>query len=81
MTQTKLGSLIEACMNVAIGFFISLGLAAIVYPIMGHSFTFGENLTITFIFTAASILRGYAVRRWFNKKMHEAALKLSGELK
>lgn len=75
--QSKLESFLEACMNTGVGFFMSLALSAVVYPLFGHSFTFSQNVKITVIFTAASILRGYAVRRWFNARIHAAASRMA----
>lgn len=79
MNQTRLGSLIEAVINVAIGFVVSVALTAIVLPAYGHAVTFSHNLQITTIFTVASILRSYALRRWFNARIHRAAIRLTME--
>ena len=79
MNQTRLGSLIEAVINVAIGFIVSLILTAVVLPAYGHAVTFAENLQITAIFTVASIARSYCVRRWFNARIHKAASRLAGK--
>jgi hypothetical protein len=75
--QTRLSSLIEAVINVAIGFVVSLVLTALVLPAYGHAVTWSENLQITGIFTISSILRSYAVRRWFNARIHAAARALA----
>lgn len=75
--QTRLSSLIEAIINVAIGFVISLALTALVLPAYGHEVSFSQNLQITGIFTISSILRSYALRRWFNARIHRAALRLA----
>lgn len=80
MEQTKLGSLIEACINTAIGFVISLLLAMIVYPMFGHRFTMAQNFWITVIFTIASIARGYAVRRWANARIRSAAQRMAASV-
>lgn len=77
--QTRLGSLIEAVINVAIGFVVSMALNAIVLPAYGHAVTFSHNLQITAIFTVASIVRSYALRRWFNARIHRAAVRLTME--
>lgn len=77
--QTRLSSLIEATINVAIGFAVSLALTALVLPAYGHAVTFSENLQITSIFTVSSILRSYAVRRWFNARIHAAAQRIAAE--
>lgn len=77
MNQTRLGSLIEACINTAIGFFGSIALSLIVYPMFGHTFTIAQNIGITVIFTVWSVLRGYAIRRWFNARIHATAQRLA----
>jgi len=65
--QTKTLSLIEAITRTLIGFIVSLIVQLIIYPIMGIQVTIEQNLTITTVFTIVSILRGYLVRRFFNK--------------
>lgn len=77
MTQTRLGSLIEACINVAIGFVLSVAITAMVLPAYGHAVTLGENLQITSIFTVASIARSYFLRRWFNNRIRQAAERMA----
>ena len=65
--QTKKYSLIESITNTLVGFIVSLLIQLIIYPTMGIPVTFTQNIVITFIFTIASILRGYIVRRMFNR--------------
>lgn len=60
-------SIIETITGVAVGFLVSMILSYIVYPLHGHSFTLAQNVSITVIFTVASIARGYLVRRAFNR--------------
>ncbi len=64
--QSKRMSLIETISGTAIGFFVSLVLVNIVLPFYGFNVGMGQSLGITSIFTVASILRGYGVRRLFN---------------
>lgn len=64
--QNKKMSLIETITSTAIGFFISLVLVNIVLPFYGFDVKLGQSVAITVIFTVASILRGYGVRRLFN---------------
>ena len=77
MMQTRLSSLIEAVINVAIGFVVSLLLTAVLLPAYGHHVTWAENLQITGFFTIASILRSYVIRRFFNAQIHRAARSLA----
>ena len=73
MNQTRIGSLIEACMNVLIGFLVSIVVTAIVLPAYGHPVSWGDNLQITGIFTVTSIVRTYFLRRFFVARLHAAA--------
>ena len=65
MTQRRITSLAEAVASTAVGFAVSVVLTALVLPAYGHAVTIGDNVQITAIFTAASIARGYWVRRMF----------------
>lgn len=67
--QTKKYSLIESITNTFVGFMVSLLIQLAIYPAMGIPVTFSQNIVITFVFTLASILRGYLIRRFFNKKL------------
>lgn len=64
--QTRRQSLIESVVGMFIGLAVSMLLGLVVYPAHGHSFTLAQNASITAIFTVASLLRGYSVRRFFN---------------
>ena len=66
MKQTKLQSFMETCVSTAIGFGISYVTSYAVLPLFGFPVSHGQNLAITCIFTAISLLRGMFVRRLFN---------------
>lgn len=66
MSQSRLHSFIEAWASTVIGFIMSMVLSAVVFPAFGHAFTLMQNFWITLIFTVASIIRTYMIRRWFN---------------
>lgn len=66
MTQKRLHSLVETVASTVVGFLLSMLLTALVMPAFGYHVTTEDNLAITTIFTAASVLRGYAMRRLFN---------------
>ena len=80
MTQTRLGSFIEACINVAIGFAINFVANLVILPLIGFQISVGQNLFIGVLYTIISVARSYAVRRWFNARIHRAALRLAGEV-
>lgn len=64
--QSKRQSLIETVAGVAVGFVVSMLLTMVVFPLHGHTFSMAQNVSITVIFTLASVARGYGVRRFFN---------------
>jgi len=59
--QTRRVSLVEAVVNVAVGFWVAVGVQALVFPL------FGIDLSIAAIFTAVSIARSYLMRRLFER--------------
>lgn len=77
MTQTRLGSLIEACINVVIGFWINFAANLVILPLFGWQVTVTQNLALGAIYTGISIARSYAVRRWFNARIATAAARLA----
>ena len=64
--QTRSMSALEAVTSTAVGFAVSLALTFTVLPAFGYAVTASHAWGITAIYTAASILRSYAVRRAFN---------------
>lgn len=72
--QTRLGSLTEAMVNVAIGFGINYVMNLVILgAIMGLPITLLDNLYIGLLFTGVSVARSYVVRRWFNGREKVAA--------
>lgn len=65
--QTRLQSLLEAWINVIIGYFVALAAQIIVFPCYGIEVSISQNLQIGLIFTIVSIARSYVVRRLFNR--------------
>lgn len=74
--QSKRSSFVEALLNTAIGYVISLAVQLVAYPAFGHSFTLAQNLGLGVVFAAVSLIRGYVIRRWFNKYIHRLAQKV-----
>ncbi len=77
MNQTRLGSLIEAIVNVVIGFGINFAANLYVLPWFGFNVTAGQAFGIGVIFTAISIARSYAIRRWFNAHLHRLSQRVA----
>jgi hypothetical protein len=71
MSQSRIGSMAETLLNIAIGFAVSVVITALVLPAYGHHVTLGDNISITTIFTVASVIRSYLVRRFFNYWSHK----------
>lgn len=78
MTQTRLGSLIEVCINIAIGFAINWIANIYILPLYGFNITGGQAFSLGLLFTAISVVRSYIIRRWFNALLHRAAQRVAG---
>lgn len=65
--QSRLSSLVETVIGITIGFIVSLIITAWLLPAYGHPVSWTDNMQITGIYTVASIVRGYLVRRAFNR--------------
>jgi hypothetical protein len=68
--QTRRQSMIEALVGTGIGFIVALMSQVFIMYWYGLPSTFGQDVGITLFFTGISILRGYAVRRYFNWRWH-----------
>lgn len=66
--QTKTNSIIESITNTGIGLLTTLIFSPIIYSMIGMEYTYKQLGMATVLFTILSIVRGYVVRRWFNKK-------------
>lgn len=65
--QNKKQSLIEAIVATIIGLFTSFIIQIFLYPLMGIPISFSQNIIITLVFCLVSIIRGFLVRRMFNR--------------
>lgn len=72
MSQTRLGSFLEALVNTLVGLVVSLVSTIFIMPIVGVHTTMGQNLELTMYFTLVSIARSYLLRRYFNARLHAA---------
>jgi hypothetical protein len=64
--QTPRQSIIEAWSNILIGFTVNWVMNFLLLPLVGAHFTAGENFALGWIYTAVSIVRQFAIRRWHN---------------
>lgn len=65
--QTKKQSLRESITNTAVGALINLGFSFLLFPAVGIASSGGQNAVVVAFFTVVSIVRGYVIRRYFNK--------------
>ena len=63
--QTRRMSLVESVANTGAGFLVSLVLQLSLFSLMGIETTTTQNLTMSGVFTLASLVRGYLMRRLF----------------
>ena len=66
--QSKKYSIIESVANTVIGLVTSFIIQLIIYPLLDIPVSFNQNIIITLVFFTVSIIRGYLIRRLFNKK-------------
>jgi hypothetical protein len=77
VNQTRLGSFIEACFNVLIGFGINFTANLLILPAFGFAITLADNFLIGILYTVISVVRSYAVRRWFNARLQQVAERMA----
>lgn len=68
--QTVQQSMVEALVGTGIGFVVALISQVFLMWWYNIPSTFGQDVGITLFFTGVSILRGFAVRRFFNWRHH-----------
>lgn len=77
--QSPRSAIIEAWMNILVGFSINYAINLILLPMVGAELTAANNFWLGWAYTAVSIVRQYVIRRWFNDRLHRAAQKLAGQ--
>lgn len=65
--QSKLWSFLESITNTAISYVLAVIIGYFVYGYFQVPIDLWLNMKITAVFTVVSILRGYLIRRWFNR--------------
>lgn len=73
-------AIIEAWANIVIGFSINFAANLVLFPLMvGVQVSAEANWWGGWIYTAISVLRQYAIRRWFQERIHVLASVLAGK--
>lgn len=78
--QTRRESIIEAWANILVGFSINYAMNLVILPLVGIVPTLAQNFWLGWIYTAVSIVRQYALRRWFNDRIHNFAARAARRL-
>ena len=66
--QSKKQSLIETLTSVFVGWLIGVILNLTILPLFDYNITVVDSLWVSLIFTAISVIRGYLIRRYFNRR-------------
>ncbi len=64
--QSRMMSMVEAIVNVLVGFWIAVFAQMLVLPLFGLHASLSQNLGMGLIFTVVSLIRSYLLRRFFN---------------
>lgn len=64
--QTRMGSFVEAWANVAVGFGLSFVMNLYLLPFWGYNTNTKSAFEIGVVYTVASLIRSYGLRRFFN---------------
>jgi len=65
--QSIKNSLLETTVNIITGLLISFLIQLWIYPLLGIKISINQNLITTAVFFIASFLRGFIIRRLFNR--------------
>ena len=68
MQQTRTQSMCESFTNVAIGYLVALASQLVIFPMFDVHLPLSDNLLIGAWFTLVSLVRGYMLRRYFNRR-------------
>lgn len=77
--QSPRSAIAEAWVNIAVGFGINFVANFLILPLIGAHPTAAQNFWMGWIYTAVSIVRQYAIRRWFNAHLVALSRRLAGE--
>lgn len=67
MKQSRIMSMVEAVTNVVVGYVLAIATQIVVFPWFGIEAAFREHLAIGLVFVGVSLIRGYLLRRMFER--------------
>lgn len=79
--QTRLESLIEAAINIMIGFWISAVANVIILPAVGLPVNGHQVMMIGLFMTVVSVARQYIIRRWAQAHLRRAKVAVAASIR
>lgn len=67
MTQSRVMSFVEAATNVVVGYVLAIATQIAVFPLFGLEAALVDHLAIGLAFLGVSLVRGYLLRRLFER--------------
>ena len=67
LMQKRKHSIYESITNVIVGLITSFLIQLAIYPMLSIKVSVNQNIAITVVFFIVSFIRGYVIRRIFNK--------------
>lgn len=64
--QSRQASLVEAGVNILIGYLVATGGQILIFPLFGIHVSLATNMQVGAAFTVLSLVRSYLLRRLFN---------------
>ena len=68
MKQSRAMSIVEAATNVVVGYILAIATQIVVFPWFGIEAALHTHLAIGLAFVGMSLLRGYLLRRLFERR-------------
>lgn len=75
--QTRRGAIIEAWVNIFIGFSINFFANFAIFPLIDVHVSSAQNFWLGCIYTAVSVVRSFMIRRWFNARIVAMAQRIA----
>jgi hypothetical protein len=67
MSQSRKYSAIESLTNITVGYSINFTANMLLFPLFGWHISVAQNVGLGVIYTGISLVRSYALRRFFNR--------------
>lgn len=71
--QSRRQAIVEVWIGIVVGFLLNFCLNLVLLPLVGAKFTLADNFWLGCIYTLASIVLAYSIRRWADGYIHDFA--------